>query len=80
MYAIQELFLNVEHKFCMKYLYENFKWKFKNKHLRELFWGLVGATNMQDYERAMRLLERANPKVSESITTTECLKKIPPKL
>ncbi|XP_027184246.1 uncharacterized protein LOC113782560 [Coffea eugenioides] len=76
-HAIEELFPGAEHKFCLKHLFENFKAKFKDSELRELFWATASATNIDDIKRALNALEIAQPQNEENLTAAGSLKKLP---
>eukprot|EP00257_Ricinus_communis_P013885 XP_015571430.1 uncharacterized protein LOC107260855 [Ricinus communis] len=42
--AIEELFPNSEHKFCVRYVHNNFRKKFNSLGLKELVWGAAKAS------------------------------------
>ncbi|XP_027150426.1 uncharacterized protein LOC113750673 [Coffea eugenioides] len=63
--------------FALKHLFENFKAKFKDSELRELFWATASATNVDDFKRALNALEIAQPQNRENLTTAAWLKKLP---
>lgn len=50
------LFPGLEHTYCIKRMYENFK-KYKGKLLMDLFRRVVSATHLTDYRRAMEMLQ-----------------------
>ncbi|XP_071914095.1 uncharacterized protein [Coffea arabica] len=76
-HAIEELFPGIEHRFCLKHLFENFKAKFKDSELRELFWATASATNGDDFKRALNALEIAQPQNGENLTAAGWLKRLP---
>ncbi|XP_027166420.1 uncharacterized protein LOC113766425 [Coffea eugenioides] len=76
-HAIEELFLGVEHRFCLKHLLENFKVKFKDSELRELFWATVSTTIIDDFKRALNALEIAQLQNGENLTIAAWLKRLP---
>ncbi|XP_027183865.1 uncharacterized protein LOC113782155 [Coffea eugenioides] len=75
-HAIEELFPGAEHRFCHKHLFENFKAKFKNSELRELFWVTTSATNVDDFKRALNALEISQPQNGEDLTVASWLKRL----
>ncbi|CAN1165474.1 hypothetical protein LINPERHAP2_LOCUS26173 [Linum perenne] len=43
--VIQQMFLLVEHRCCVRHLYVNFSGKFgRSKHLKDLLWGAARST------------------------------------
>ncbi|XP_071927409.1 uncharacterized protein [Coffea arabica] len=60
-HAIEELFLESEHRFYLKHMFENFKQRFKNQDLRNMFWEVAVATSMPEHETAIANLARADP-------------------
>ncbi|XP_071927470.1 uncharacterized protein [Coffea arabica] len=60
-HAIEELFLESKHRFCLKHMFENFKQRFKNQDLRNMFWEVAAATSMPEHETAIANLARADP-------------------
>ncbi|XP_071901085.1 uncharacterized protein [Coffea arabica] len=60
-HAIEELFLESEHRFCLKHMFENFKQRFRNQDLRDMFWEVAAVASMPEYETALANLERPNP-------------------
>ncbi|XP_027156045.1 uncharacterized protein LOC113756608 [Coffea eugenioides] len=67
-HAIDERFPGAEQRFCLKHLFENFKAKFKDSELSELFWATASATNVDDFKRALNALEIAQPQNEENLT------------
>ena len=60
---IDDMFLESEHKYSLRHIYQNFKQKFKSKELQEYFWAAASAGNIHDFKTTMNELERADPKV-----------------
>ncbi|XP_071902754.1 uncharacterized protein [Coffea arabica] len=79
-HAIEELFAESEHRFYLKHMFENFKQRFKNQDLRDIFWEVVAAASMTEYETALANLERADPQEGDKLTTARWFKRLPPKL
>ena len=48
-YAIGDLFPNLEHRFCVKHFYNNFKSEHKGLVLKQIFWGAVKSTTEEGY-------------------------------
>nr|XP_027071807.1 uncharacterized protein LOC113696617 [Coffea arabica] len=64
-HAVNELFPNYEHRFCLRHMYQNFKQKFKGKELKDLFWAAASAGNEVDWKLAMNSLEKASKDAAE---------------
>ena len=64
-HAVNELFPNSEHRFCLRHMYQNFKQKFKGKELKDLFWAAASAGNEVDWKLAMNSLEKASKDAAE---------------
>nr|XP_027093574.1 uncharacterized protein LOC113713973 [Coffea arabica] len=79
-HAIEELFPESEHRFCLKHMFENFKQRFKDQDLRDLFWEVAAAASMPEHETALSNLERADPQEGDKLTVAGWFKRLPPKL
>ncbi|XP_071912366.1 uncharacterized protein [Coffea arabica] len=79
-YAIEELFPESEHRFCLKHMFKNFKQRFKNQDLRDMFWKVAAAANMPEHETALANLARADRQEGDKLTAAEWFKRLPPKL
>ncbi|KAG8372771.1 hypothetical protein BUALT_Bualt12G0101500 [Buddleja alternifolia] len=55
---------NSEHRFCLRHMYQNFKVKFKDEKLKELFWRAASAANKADFQMFMKKIEAYDPKIS----------------
>ncbi|XP_071928158.1 uncharacterized protein [Coffea arabica] len=64
-HAVNELFPNSEHRFCLRHMYQNFKQKFKGKELKDLFWAAASVGNEVDWKLAMNSLEKASKDAAE---------------
>ncbi|KAL3508181.1 hypothetical protein ACH5RR_033563 [Cinchona calisaya] len=53
-------FPNVEHRFCVRHLYANFKLRFKDKALRDILWAAARAYTVDAFHRKMSLLHTAD--------------------
>ncbi|XP_058202608.1 uncharacterized protein LOC131317045 [Rhododendron vialii] len=48
---------NVEHRFCLRHLYANYRKKFKGKELKDLMWRAASATTVWAHNHHMKTLE-----------------------
>jgi hypothetical protein len=71
--AITELLGDVDQRFCVRHLYNNFRKKFPGKKLKELMWRAAKATYSNAFDDAMTEIR----KISEG--AYEYLKLIPAK-
>ena len=60
--AFEEKMPNVEHMYCIKHMYENFKLQF-SKVDKQLTWSTAGATIIKTFKGCMQKLKEADPKV-----------------
>lgn len=51
--AIQFLFLKVEHSFCVKHIYNNFKIDFKGLELKFAMWKCAATITIREFEQRM---------------------------
>lgn len=56
--AVKELLSHVEHRFCTRHLYSNFKKRFASLLMRRAFWNIACVTHPVAHARAMKQLER----------------------
>ncbi|XP_027099094.2 uncharacterized protein [Coffea arabica] len=73
-HAVNELFPNSEHRFCLRHMYQNFNQKFKGKEMKDMFWAAASAGNEREWKMAMIELEKTNKEAAE------WLSRIPPAL
>ena len=52
--AMEMLFPTVEHRFCVKHIYNNFKLNFKGLELKATLWRCVAATTAREFENRMQ--------------------------
>ena len=52
--AMEMLFPIVEHRFCVKHIYNNFKLNFKGLELKATLWRCVAATTAREFEKRMQ--------------------------
>uniref|UniRef100_A0A2N9HYT5 SWIM-type domain-containing protein n=1 Tax=Fagus sylvatica TaxID=28930 RepID=A0A2N9HYT5_FAGSY len=62
--AFKKLFPKVEHRFCLKHIYSNFKLLFKGLELKDALWSCAVASTEREFERRMEYLKVNN--ISES--------------
>ncbi|KAL7237581.1 hypothetical protein ACSBR2_003812 [Camellia fascicularis] len=60
--AFEEVMPNVEHRFCMRHIYSNFRAKFKGIELRDLLWKAAVAGTVREFEFHMNKLKEMDPK------------------
>ncbi|XP_058783466.1 uncharacterized protein LOC131658154 [Vicia villosa] len=58
--AMDELLPNVEQRFCVRHLYNNFRKRFPGKVYKELIWKVAKSTYVQAFEREMREIKQLN--------------------
>ncbi|XP_027099030.1 uncharacterized protein [Coffea arabica] len=73
-HAVNELFPNSEHRFCLRHMYQNFNQKCKGKEMKDMFWAATSAGNEREWKMAMIELKKANKEAAE------WLSRIPPAL
>ncbi|KAL0355812.1 UNVERIFIED_CONTAM: hypothetical protein Sradi_4028100 [Sesamum radiatum] len=75
---LRELASESEHRFCVRYLYVNFKAKFKGAELKEYLLKMATTANKQEFRAHMKKIAELDPKKSRDYdTTAEWLSKIP---
>ena len=52
----------MEHKYCVKHIYNNFKINRKRLELKDALWKYAGATTIREYERKMQQLKDLDPR------------------
>ena len=50
---METLFPTVEHRYCVKHIYNNFKVKHKGMELKSVVWRCVGTLSVKEFERRM---------------------------
>ncbi|CAI9301126.1 unnamed protein product [Lactuca saligna] len=70
--AIEQLFLNAEHKFCIRHIYQNMRIRFKTREYKEYFWRCATTTTIPEFEAVMVELRNYD------IEAYQWLLKIPP--
>ncbi|KAG8364855.1 hypothetical protein BUALT_Bualt18G0041900 [Buddleja alternifolia] len=75
--AVGKLAPRVEHRFCLRHMYNNLKGSFKGEELKMLFWRAASTFNVRQYQRVMREIERVHPKRGDAQTPYEWMNDIP---
>ena len=55
--AIKTIFLIVEHRYCVKHIYNNFKVNHKDMELKSVLWMCAGITLSREFKRGMDYLK-----------------------
>ncbi|XP_072078179.1 uncharacterized protein [Arachis hypogaea] len=58
--TFNEVIPGVDHRFCVRHLYSNFRKKFSGLHLKQLMWGCAKATHWKEWEREMAVIRQIN--------------------
>ncbi|WJX95630.1 hypothetical protein P8452_76924 [Trifolium repens] len=58
--AMEEFLPGVEHRFCVRHLYNNFRKRFPGKRLKELMWKAAKASYPQAWQREMKEIKAVN--------------------
>ncbi|XP_057760685.1 uncharacterized protein LOC130981066 [Arachis stenosperma] len=59
-HAVQDVFPNVHHRFCVWHLWRNFNKQWKDNQLRGLLWECARSTTQEGFVEGMKKLERLN--------------------
>ena len=54
---METLFPTVEHRYCVKHIYNNFKVNHKGMELKSVLWRCVGTISVKEFERGMEHLK-----------------------
>ncbi|XP_050280848.1 uncharacterized protein LOC126721820 [Quercus robur] len=60
--AIVTLFPTVEHRYCVKHIYNNFKIDHKGLELKDALWRCAAATTVREFERCMQYIRDLDEK------------------
>ena len=63
--AIETLFPTVEHRYCVKHIYNNFKVDHKGLELKDALWKYAVATTAREFERCMQYIKDLDEKTYE---------------
>ncbi|KAL0002075.1 hypothetical protein SO802_015856 [Lithocarpus litseifolius] len=67
--AMETLFLTVEHSYCVKHIYNNFKVNHKRLELKDALWRCATTTIVREFERGMALTDCLVNNLSESFNS-----------
>ena len=54
--TMETLFPTVEHRYCVKYIYNNFKVNHKGMELKSVLWRCAGTISAREFERGITIL------------------------
>ena len=63
--AMEMLFPTVEHRFCVKHIYSNFKSNFKGLELNDALWRCVVARTVRELEKRMQDMKHLDKEALE---------------
>ena len=63
--ALEMLFPTYEHRYCVKYIYNNFKVDHKGLELKDALWRCARAITIREFKRRMQELKDLNVKAWE---------------
>ena len=63
--AIETLFSTVEHRYCVKHIYNNFKIDHKGLELKDALWRCAAAITVREFERCMQYIRDLDEKTYE---------------
>ncbi|KAH0781739.1 hypothetical protein KY290_001337 [Solanum tuberosum] len=69
--AVKDLFLEAEHRNCVRHMYQNFKQKHKGKALKDLVWNTVTASNKEIFHKCMKELYQEDKAAREWFNNPE---------
>jgi transposase-like protein len=58
--AVNALFPEAEHRFCVRHLYQNFNKKFKGENLKNRLWAIARSYNVLNWRKNMDLMKELN--------------------
>ena len=58
--TFEELLPYVDHRYCLKHMYNNFKAKFKGNELKDALWKAASARTVKEFKWQMRLIKEIN--------------------
>ena len=67
--AIETLFPTVEHRYCVKHIYNNFKIDHKGLELKNALWRYAAATTVREFERCMQYIKDLDEKAMNILQT-----------
>ena len=58
--AVQQVFPDSEHRFCVRHLYANFQMPFKGENLKNQQWACARSSNVVQWNRNMDMMRELN--------------------
>ena len=55
--AMETLFPTIEHKYCVRHIYNNFEVNHMGMELKSVVWRCAGTTSVREFERGMKHLK-----------------------
>ena len=65
---MEMLFPTVEHRFCVKHIYNNFKLNFKGLELNAALWRCAITTTVREFEKRMQDMKELDKEAWEYLT------------
>ena len=65
--AIETLFPTVEHRYCVKHIYKNFKVDHKGLELKDALWKCAAATTVREFKRCMQYIWDLDEKAVDTV-------------
>ena len=63
--VIETLFPTMEHRYCVKYIYNNFKVYHKGLELKDALWRCAAFTTVKEFQRCMQYIRDLDEKAYE---------------
>jgi len=70
--TVQQVFPEVEHRFCVRHLYQNFQMHFKGENLKKQLWACARSSSIKKWNMNMEAMKSVDK------ATYEWLEKLPP--
>ena len=68
---METLFPTVEHRYCVKHIYNNFKVNHKGMELKSVLWRCASTTSTREFERGMDHLKSLDEQAWKYLADTE---------
>ena len=68
---METLFLTVEHKYCVKHIYNNFKVNHKGMELKSVLWRCAGTISVREFEKGRDHLKSLDEEVWKYLADIE---------
>jgi len=60
--TVQEIFPDLEHRFCVRHLYQNFQGSFKGENLKNQLWACARSITVTKFNTNMEMMKSLDPK------------------